>query len=204
MKKIIYIALLLINLKFVSTEIFSQPVTQQWASRYQRTANSPALKNYLALDKLGNSYVCGTVFNTVTRNDIVVIKYNSNGDTVWTRRYNNNNNEDFPAGLAVDSAGNSYISSTSGPGGNLNVMLTIKYNPDGVLLWTRSYGFTGQDVGVNDIKMNKAGNNIYITGTNSSSASAVTIKYNSNGDSLWVKIKGLADYHYYGFCILRF
>src|SRR5437868_4716598 len=112
MKKFIYILFLVFNLQSAIFNLHSQPI-QQWASRYLRTSNSPAIKNYLALDKLGNSYVCGTVFNSVTRNDIVLIKYNSNGDTVWTQRYNNNNNDDFPRGLVVDSIGNAYITSNS-------------------------------------------------------------------------------------------
>src|SRR4030095_9831584 len=188
---------LICNLQSSICNLHSQPI-QEWASRYQRTSGSPALKNYLSLDKLGGSYVCGTVFNSVTRNDIVLIKYNSLGDTVWIRRYNNNNNEDFPAGVVVDSIGNAYVTSTSGPGGNLNDFLTLKYSPTGILLWIRIYGYPGINEGANDIKMDRQGNNIYITGTNSNTGSAVTIKYNSIGDSQWVRTKGLSGYHYYG------
>src|SRR4030095_15218002 len=84
------VGLFIIHCLSLDSLLIAQP-TQEWVSRYQRTTSSPALANFLALDKLGNSYVCGTVFNSVTRNDIILIKYNSAGDTVWTRRYNNNN-----------------------------------------------------------------------------------------------------------------
>src|SRR4030095_1258976 len=178
--------------------LIAQQPTQEWASRYQRTTSSPALANYLALDKLGDSYVCGTVFNSVTRNDIVLIKYNSSGDTAWTRRFNNNNYEDFPKGIAADSIGNVYITSESGPSGNLNVFLTLKYSPSGALLWSKVYGFSGMSQSPNDMVIDKQGNNLYITGTNGNNGTAITIKYNSIGDSQWVKIKQLSSFRYYG------
>src|SRR4030095_16835528 len=97
--------------------LIAQQPTQEWASRYQRTTSSPALANYLALDKLGDSYVCGTVFNSVTRNDIVLIKYNIKGAIALREKYKKKNYEDFPKGIAADSIGNVYITSESGPSG---------------------------------------------------------------------------------------
>ncbi|HQY51825.1 MAG TPA: SBBP repeat-containing protein [Ignavibacteria bacterium] len=68
--------------------------------------------------------------------------------------------------------------------------ITIKYNPDGVILWTRIYDGPGSG---NDIAYSIAiddSDNVYITGESKGAGSEgqdyATIKYNSNGDLKWV------------------
>jgi len=154
---------------------------------------SPGGNNFMALDKLGNVYVCGTVYSSATQNDYMLTKYSSEGDTLWARRYDNSNFDDYPQGMDADSAGNVYITGISGPGPH--DILTVKYNASGVLQWAQILASPGnQDDQGLDIKIDKAGN-AFVAGLTANSSS-VLIKYNTNGDSVWVKRKQLTGYSY--------
>lgn len=190
----VFFNLLIFNLLIFN--LHAQP-TQEWAARYQRTINSSGNKNFLGLDKLGNSYVVGEIYDNVTSVDIVIIKYNSIGDSVWTRRYNSFNNvDDTPQGMAVDSLGNVFITCYTGLNLGPFDVLTIKYNPNGTLLWVSRYAGSGNanDI-INDIKLDLTGN-IIVTGF--SGVTALTIKYNILGDSIWVRKKQQAGFEYSG------
>ena len=61
----------------------------------------------LAFDTSGNLYVAG-----MSGSDIVTIKYNTNGDTLWTRRYDGPGmfwGGWLPISVAVDLIGNVYV-----------------------------------------------------------------------------------------------
>ena len=118
--------------------LYTQQPTLEWAARYERPITSGILENFMALDKLGNVYVLGRIYSTATLADMVLIKYNSAGDTVWTRIYNHiSNNDDEPHGLAVDSIGNAYVTGQTGPNSGAGDIITLKYSPTGALLWAK-------------------------------------------------------------------
>jgi len=73
--------------------------------------------------------------------DWMTFKINSDGDQLWSDRYNEHtNNDEFPNFMALDNDNNIYITGQGGPfpgGGNLGAlqMVTIKYLPDGSQEW---------------------------------------------------------------------
>src|SRR4030095_10346443 len=90
MKKIRVLALFLIC--FLQT-------SAQWVSHYSTGQGTDVnLINAVGLsctvDAAGNCYVTGYTYNQGTGNDIFVVKYNPNGDTLWTRTYNGTENSD--------------------------------------------------------------------------------------------------------------
>lgn len=116
---------------------------------------------------------------------------------------------DIANSIAVDAAGNSYItgwfqgtatfgSTTLTSGGDYDYYIA-KYNASGNLVWAKSGGSTGNDIGYSVVVDNS--NNVYVTGTFSSSltlgtttltASATTgnifiAKYDSSGAVLWTQ-----------------
>ncbi|HMT10467.1 MAG TPA: SBBP repeat-containing protein, partial [Ignavibacteria bacterium] len=61
--------------------------TRLWVARYNSSGSFADTPYDMTVDNAGNIYVTGTSYNG-TRNDALTIKYNSNGDSVWARRFN--------------------------------------------------------------------------------------------------------------------
>lgn len=111
---------------------FAQP-TQKWAKTFNYTSNG--------MDKVADIktlscyvYVTGVSYNAGTGNDYLTIKYNLQGDTVWTRRYNNTG-DDVPVSMAVDGAGNVYVTGNSQGNGTGSDYATVKYDANGNIQW---------------------------------------------------------------------
>lgn len=156
-----------------------------WARKFRSGPNTTDHARRIALDDLGNIYVTGTL-NSMTANpqveDIGTIKYNSEGDTLWVRRFDGANDRDTPKDLWVDKAGNVYITGQSDSSGS-NI-ITIKYNTDGVELWSRRYGDRPTDE-AKAIAVDDEGN-VYVTGR--SGRDYLTLKYDASGVLQWVRL----------------
>ncbi len=166
-------------------------IEQDWARHYgaDRVASSDQATSFVC-DSEGNLYVTGT-----SGDDIVTIKYNSNGDTIWTRRYDGQGNgSDLVTGLAVDRFGNVYICGGSQGTNSFGWDgIAIKYSKEGEILWVRYYnGFLsdGYDCATG-IVLDEA-LNVYVVGTLSSPQWALpcVIKYDQYGNLSWQTIIG--------------
>jgi hypothetical protein len=144
----------------------------------------------MAIDRSGNVIVVGESFIIGPQSgyDYITIKYTSNGDTLWTRRYDAGVGDwDLGRGVAVDSLGNIYVTGRSDSTGTGSDALTIKYDPEGNVLWTARYnsptngGDTGEDIIVDRSR------NVYVTGISQGINYAVH-KYSNSGDHLWTQV----------------
>ncbi len=161
----------------------------QWANSYNGSTSSIDYANCIALDNEGN--VCITGWSGGANNlwDYTTIKYSSTGDQLWVKTYNGSaNDNDFAYRLALDSSGNVYVTGQSVETGSDNDITTIKYSPDGDVLWIRHYDgpANGYDAG-QGIAVDAKGN-AYVTGnqTTATGLECVTLKYSAAGDLLWV------------------
>lgn len=169
----------------------------QWISNYGGSSttdiNLTNAKGYaLDIDGSENCYVTGVCNEGVTGNDIVIIKYDPNGDTIWVRSYNGSgNSDDAGYGISVDASGNIYVVGTSFNTGTSGDITLLKYDSTGILLWSNNYYLNNgnsEDAGL-DIKLDNSGY-IYITGygtANNSKTLVVTQKYSPAGELLWTK-----------------
>jgi hypothetical protein len=192
MKKIYFISFFYFC--FFTFALSAQQPTQEWVARYERPSGSSGLANQMALDKIGNCYVFGNVPVSGNFGGMILIKYNQNGDTLWTRYYNQGaGNAARNVNLIADSTGNVYITGRTGIGsfGPYDIV-TIKFNPDGLLQWLRIYD-TGTSDEPTDITMDKQGN-VYICGF--SGNESLIIKYNQNGDTVWTRKYTTANYFF--------
>ncbi|MBK7377584.1 MAG: SBBP repeat-containing protein [Ignavibacteriales bacterium] len=111
----------------------------------------------------------------------------------WVSRFNGVSNAvDEPTAMAVDDSGNVYITGRStGVGSIVNPwdIVTIKYDSNGVEIWTATFGNDNNQEEANDIKVDNEGN-VYITGyrvNDQLNTDFLTIKYNAIGDTVWVR-----------------
>ncbi len=163
---------------------------QQWVATYNGPANQDDAAIGLALDGPGNVYVTGTSFagaDPLGEQDYLTIKYNSTGMQQWASRYNGPAKEpDVATGIAVDNAGNSYVTGYSQDIG-LD-FATIKYNTNGMQQWVARYNgiANGSDLAY-AIVLDISGN-IYVTGSDQSTeynSDFRTVKYNPAGTLQW-------------------
>jgi uncharacterized delta-60 repeat protein len=161
-----------------------------WVRKYDSPEHAYDYLKALVVDNQDNIYVTGDIYKTGGNHDIITIKYNAYGDTVWTRRYNGaGNGDDKVYAMTVDSAGNIYLAGSSFVSGNGIDCLTMKYNSDGVLMWIKTYAeYSYHADGAASITLDKSGN-VYVTGsagTSSSNVAYLTIKYDNDGNEKWV------------------
>jgi hypothetical protein len=93
-----------------ATVKYNSAGVQEWVKRYTGSGNNYDAAYAIAVDGSGNVYVTGYIYSPTSSYDYATIKYNSNGDTLWVRRYNDpDNNNDQAIALALDGQGNVYV-----------------------------------------------------------------------------------------------
>lgn len=129
--------------------------------------------------------------------DVYIIKTNANGDTVWTRTYGGIKGEE--AKSVVHSNDGCYIITgyTSSVGLGCDDVYLLKVNANGDTLWTKTYGWTEQDVGCS-VQQTSDGGYIIAGYTNSFGGGyyfdACLFKTDADGNLLWHKIyEGTGD-----------
>jgi hypothetical protein len=163
---------------------------EQWVVRYNGPGHSEEWAVALALDAAGNVYITGSSRGSYTGDDYATVKYNSAGVEQWVARYNGPvNGDDQVAALAVDDAGNVYVTGESEGSGTYYDYATVKYNSAGVEQWVARYNGPANywekatALAVDDV------GNVYVTGESDGSGTGhdyATVKYNSAGIEQWV------------------
>ncbi|MGB6083836.1 T9SS type A sorting domain-containing protein [Moheibacter sp.] len=125
----------------------------------------------------------------------LTLKYNSEGDLIWSALDENDIEEVWiePYNVTTDSVGNVAITGFGSDENLYKVYYTIKYDSDGELIWKNKYMYDDNGNPTNntasDVEFDEAGN-CYVTGTfadGSGSSLMGTIKYSPTGELLWVK-----------------
>ena len=181
----------------VITMKYNSSGVMQWVERYNGHADSNDGGIRLALDENLNVIVTGYQTGEGTLFDMLTIKYDNNGNQLWTAVYNGPmNSEDASNRVVVDPAGNIYITGFVTGTNNTSDYATLKYTPGGALIWASFYygpanGFE-QAYGI--ALDNSDG--VYITGYSPSSITPyvhyeyATVKYDTSGQEQWVSRYG--------------
>jgi hypothetical protein len=170
--------------------------TALWTNRYDGPAHLNDGGRFLGLDGDDNVYVAGGSEASNSIQDIALVKYSAAGTSMWTNRYNSyGTNFEQMSGLAVDKAGNAYITlSTFIQGGPPSAYVTLKYEPLGHPVWTNRYNAAagGPDTAI-DVGVDSEGN-VLVAGTTYGGRAFFeadfgfglgTLKYGPDGARLW-------------------
>ncbi|RJR32918.1 MAG: hypothetical protein C4567_17470 [Deltaproteobacteria bacterium] len=175
---------------------YSPDGRQLWVKKYNIDENYPwdNGNKAMALDAQGNVYVTGSAGGPGVRTGYLTVKYSSDGEELWLRRYSAGPGVDWARAIALDGQGNVYITGESvtryyeKTNYRDSTYLTIKYDANGQLLWAQHFG---GDAGTNlnnamALALDEHGY-VHVTGQFGYYGSEYqTIKYTPDGQLLWV------------------
>jgi Beta-propeller repeat len=138
----------------------------------------------LAADAHDNVYVT----TRTETNEIAVLKYSPSGARRWLRRYGGGPGDTQPRGIAVDAAGNVYVTGLRYSTVSNYDIVTLKYDSSGHRRWARLWDgpASGDDEGFG-IAVTRAGA-VYVAGVSTGATSgrdAVVLKYGTGGTLAW-------------------
>lgn len=193
MKKVnIFLILMLIRISMTGQ------VAPEWVQFYNGSSDWHDLGTSVAVDQSGNVFVGGaTVTLQNNTSDFLIMKYNASGERQWVQTYNGDGNyEDMVTAIAVDNAGDVYITGPSDQGATDKDFVTVKYTSAGTFVWKAVYSGLGMDDvdWARDIAVDNDGY-VYVTGSSAGYSSSMwadfaTIKYTNNGDTVWTRRLG--------------
>jgi hypothetical protein len=167
------------NPRKIPTVKYRPDGTIEWTAFYSGTGGYEPEGSAIAYGPDGSIYVGGVLRanNTINWADMLLIKYNADGSEAWVRIYNGALNENDAVGdIAVDPSGNIYVGGFADQG-----CITLKYSPDGNLLWASPYSGNGM---ARAISLDDAGN-VYVAGSGNNAAAC--LKYDPDGNLLWAQ-----------------
>ncbi len=163
--------------------------TQIWVSSYDGPANGLDAAYSISL-RGSYLYITGESIGIHTYQDFATIKYDLSGNEIWVSRYSGQGHtSDAAYGMTTDDSGNAYVTGIGSGPSNSYDCTTIKYSPDGNLLWLAQYDFN-HFIDAGHLVAVDQNYNVYVTGISDKSAAFssedfITIKYDPNGNQLW-------------------
>jgi outer membrane protein assembly factor BamB len=112
----------------MATIKYNKSGKQLWVSRYNGPVDGDDIGRAIAVDASGNVYVTGESRGNGSYRDIATIKYDKLGQEIWVKRYNGPaNGDDAPAAIAIDKAGNVFVTGYTKVSGTNYDYIVIKY-----------------------------------------------------------------------------
>ncbi len=175
----------------VTPSAFAQ-VTEEWVQIYDSPGSDDDEANAMTTDAVGNVYVAGYSTNALGYDQMLTIKYDTDGVEQWSATHSGNGgDDDYAYAIAVDGMGNVYVAGEAYNSGTRSDFTTIKYDSNGVEQWVAVYSGSGNDRdSANDIAVDGSGN-VFVTGyayAPGNNQDCVTIMYDASGTEQWVNV----------------
>jgi uncharacterized delta-60 repeat protein len=166
--------------------------TRQWeATPYDGGVFGHDYPSAVAFDANGDIFVAGYTSNG-SNYDYFVAKYNgSDGTIIWSDVYNGaGDGNDYARSLAIDSAGNVYVTGSMVTASGNEDFYTIKYDgTNGTKLWERAYNGLGN--GIDEaiaVRVDPVNGDVVVAGTTLAGVDNNefhVIRYDSDGNVVW-------------------
>ena len=169
-----------------------------WVATYDDPTNDPAIEDEsgvigAVVDTAGHTYVVGRSADSSRLFRITLVKYSPVGQLLWVQHYAGPGaSRNSPVAVALDPDQNVIVTGNAdfGPDGNSDIaILTVKYDPSGVLLWANRHQAPAPDRSYARFLAVDAAGHAYVTGLNydaEGSPGTLTIKYDgTTGSELW-------------------
>ena len=134
-------------------------------------------------------------FNRSVDDGIYVVRTDSNGDTLWTREYGGESDDNAYSIQKTKDGGFVIAGDTRSFGAGNDDVYIIRTDSKGDTLWTKTYGTKENDAAYS-VAVTKDGGFILAGETtflNSPSYSVYLVRTDSAGDTLWTKMYSLGD-----------
>ncbi len=161
---------------------------QRWTRRYDGPAHGQDVPAAIGVDTNGNVFVSGSSSGADIAQDFLTIKYDPDGNELWTARYDGPfHSADEAGAMAVDTSGNVYVVGNSvGSGhcaGNSDAacqdITAVKYDTHGSQLWVTRHERLGESEQATGAAVNDEGD-LYV-----SAASGGLLKFDKDGGLVW-------------------
>lgn len=138
------------------------------------------------MDEAGNIYVTGS-FNNGTDKNVQTLKLGAGFGMAWLVDHDEAGFDDEGLALAVDDSGYVYVCGAAGNGNGGTDFLTLKYDPEGELVWKRIFAPKGGPWPCKASKLAISGGQIVVTGTvnKNSKMNFATVVYAPDGTLGW-------------------
>ena len=184
------LALGLTTLCLAASTASAQQVEETWVAKYDGvpTLGISSIDYVKGLEvRDGHVYLTGYEDPFATNSKYATVKYDYSGQEQWVQRVSGGQAQIAEA-LAVDAAGNVYVTGWQKQFGAGIDALTLKYDSDGAVLWQRLFSDAGGNVQPNDMALDASGN-LYVAGATWVPAQQdfdlLLIKYDPAGNLLW-------------------
>ncbi|HZH97690.1 MAG TPA: hypothetical protein VEX38_01855, partial [Fimbriimonadaceae bacterium] len=166
---------------------------RQWVRRYP-AANAGFNLFRQVVDSAGNVYLaCDTRPNGPNGQDILLVKYDTNGFQKWVRSWNSGPSmHDVPLTLTMESTGNIVVVGRTGPSQwASNGGVVLKYNPIGELIFTNTNTGSPEANASPSSGVLDSANNLYVVGqipNSSNQYRGYITRYNASGEVAWSRV----------------
>ncbi|MGZ3898870.1 MAG: T9SS type A sorting domain-containing protein [Bacteroidia bacterium] len=187
------------NSNTTSQDIFLMKIdlagTQSWIKYYGGSGKEYG--NSIKLCSDGGYIITGQTFSSGPKGLAYLIRTDSNGDTLWTKRYGASLDNEGVAIVANSDGSFTYVERDSSSTSDVDIRV-IKTDASGNKLWDKLYGSTLKDTPKSICNTSDGG---YLVGGMSRSFGWVNpdmwlLKVNAGGDTLWSRHFGGSDHEH--------
>lgn len=142
-----------------------------------------------SFDADGNLIIVGNVSVTSGNSDVLVTKFDSEGNMQWQETFDGSaNGFDYGVKAVCDAANNTYVAAAVMGSGTEHDITVLKYDENGGLVWTGSWNGSANLIDVPVSMLLDPSGDLYVGGISHASLTNIDyalVKFGSNGQVLW-------------------